>query len=90
MKNLNWVLQSTLIISVMMEDMCFSAHGECFLASGREAHGFGFLSSRGSVIPVMIDLCSLSGDNKLKHRDQPGDEQADDCREDPTAAGSQV
>lgn len=35
---------------------------EC-LASGREVHGHGFLSSRGSLIPVMTDLCSQSGDN---------------------------
>ncbi len=86
-KKLKWFLQNPLIILVTMvhnalEDECFSAHARVCLASGREVHGHGFLSSRGRVIPVMRDLCSLSGDNKLQ------------CtagrRGDPTAAKLQV
>lgn len=68
-KKLKCFLQNPLIILATMvrnalEDECFSAHVRVCAASGREVHGHSFLSSRGSVIPVMIDLCSLSGDNK--------------------------
>ena len=59
----SWQTDMEMLPALMM--MVREALDDKCSASGRAVHGPGFLSSTGSVVLVMTELCSLSRDDKL-------------------------